>query len=82
MSDDTSKKGMRDRTRINTSEIACRAPSTRSCHLELLPATPGNDHLVHKRTVVVKVDTPPQSSAVTSSVTFLVRQCGSNLNAD
>ena len=26
MSDDTSKKGMQDRTRINTSGIACRAP--------------------------------------------------------
>src|SRR5258705_6091796 len=33
---------------------------TRSCHLELLPATPGNDHLVHKRTVVVEVDTAQQ----------------------
>src|SRR5215216_515825 len=33
---------------------------TRSRHLELLPATPGNDHLVHERTVVVEVDTAQQ----------------------
>jgi hypothetical protein len=32
----------------------------RSCHLELLPATPGNDYLVHERTVVVEVDTAQQ----------------------
>ena len=30
---------------------------TRSRHLKLLPAAPGNDDLVHERTVVVEIDT-------------------------
>src|SRR5262249_5728006 len=34
--------------------------STRSRHLELLPATPGNHYLIHERTVVVEVDTTQQ----------------------
>src|SRR6201993_1795617 len=33
---------------------------TRARHLKLLPATPGNDDLVHERTVIVEVDAAQQ----------------------